>query len=364
MTPLPRTRAPWAIAAVVIALLAAACTADSSPSSAPVAVASVVTAAPEVTSSPTPTATAAATPDEDLPLLAEGDDGDQVRELQARLKQLKHFSATVTGTFDTATTQAVRTFQTALKLTASGTVDDQTWTTLVATSKTPTAEDLAGHLIAGPAILMQGSKGAKVRELQARLKQLGRWVGDVTDLYGSKTASAVKAYQTKRGLPATGEVDQRTMDRIWGQSRKPTSDELSNVKPTAGVGLTTDGLDPRCLVGRVICASKTARKVVWVVDGVPILRLDARFGRSNLPTKEGVFHIYLKSRDHYSRKYDAPMPFALFFYGGMAVHYSPEFASIGYSGVGSHGCVNTRDKAKMTWLFDQARIGDTVVVYR
>ena len=94
------------------------------------------------------------------------------------------------------------------------------------------------------------------------------------------------------------------------------------------------------------------------------MSLDARFGRTSLATSEGSFRIYLKSRDHWSQKYDASMPFALFFNGGQAVHYSPEFASIGYSGVGSHGCINTRDKAKMAWLFDQARIGDLVVVYR
>jgi peptidoglycan hydrolase-like protein with peptidoglycan-binding domain len=139
-----------------------------------------------------------------------------------------------------------------------------------------------------------------VRELQARLKQLGRWSGDVTDTYGTKTASAVKGYQTKRGLPATGDVDQRTMDRVWSQTRKPTSDELNNVKPAAGAGLSTAGLDPRCLVGRVICASKTTRKIVWVVDGVPVLSMEARFGRSSLPTDEGAFRIYLKSRDHSS----------------------------------------------------------------
>ncbi|MBK8469958.1 MAG: murein L,D-transpeptidase [Actinomycetales bacterium] len=256
-------------------------------------------------------------------------------------------------------------FQTTKNLAATGSVDQLTWDSLLATTKVPTAEDLAGRLIPGPALLAQGSTGAKVRELQARLKQLGRWSGDVTDTYGTKTSSAVKGYQTKRGLPVTGEVDQRTMDRIWSQTRKPTTDELNNVSPVPVAGApTASGLDPRCLVGRVICASKTTRKVVWVIDGVPVLSLDARFGRTSLPTSEGSFRIYLKSRNHWSKKYDASMPLALFFNGGEAVHYSPEFASIGYGGVGSHGCVNTRDRAKMTVLFDQARLGDRVVVYR
>ena len=36
------------------------------------------------------------------------------------------------------------------------------------------------------------------------------------------------------------------------------------------------------------------------------------------------------------------MPFAMFFSGGQAVHYSPDFAATGYAGA-SHGCVNIRD---------------------
>ena len=44
------------------------------------------------------------------------------------------------------------------------------------------------------------------------------------------------------------------------------------------------------------------------------------------------------------------MPFAMFFSGGQAVHYSADFASVGYNGA-SHGCVNVRDRAVVAWLF-------------
>ena len=345
---------------VACLLVASACTGGTT-APPPSAVASAAASTSAASPSPTPTASATASATTPAPLLAEGATGDKVRDLQARLKQLKHYAAKIDGSYGPTTTQAVKDFQDARALGVTGSVDEPTWSTLVAATKAPTAEELAGPLIPGPAILSIGSKGPKVRELQARLKQLNWWSGDVSDTYGSKTAGAVKGYQTKRGLPATGEVDQRTMDRLWGQTRKPTSDELNNVKPApvAGAG----GLDPRCLVGRVICASKAARQIVWVVDGVPQLKLDARFGRASLPTDEGVFRISFKSRDHWSTLYDVSMPLALFFSGGQAVHYSYEFASIGYGGVGSHGCINTRDRAKMTWLFDQARVGDLVIVY-
>ena len=56
------------------------------------------------------------------------------------------------------------------------------------------------------------------------------------------------------------------------------------------------------------------------------------------------------------------MPFAMFFSGGQAVHYSSDFAAIGYNGA-SHGCVNVRDYDAVAWLFDQVQVGDKVVVY-
>ncbi len=56
------------------------------------------------------------------------------------------------------------------------------------------------------------------------------------------------------------------------------------------------------------------------------------------------------------------MPYAMFFSGGQAVHYSADFAARGYNGA-SHGCVNVRDKGKLSALFDQVQVGDKVVVY-
>ncbi|MDR3083586.1 MAG: L,D-transpeptidase, partial [Streptomyces sp.] len=80
------------------------------------------------------------------------------------------------------------------------------------------------------------------------------------------------------------------------------------------------------------------------------------------PTREGVFTLYWKSRHHVSTLYDSPMPYAMFFSGGQAVHFSYDFAARGYAG-GSHGCVNVRDETAIAALFSQARTGDKVVVH-
>ena len=63
-----------------------------------------------------------------------------------------------------------------------------------------------------------------------------------------------------------------------------------------------------------------------------------------------------------SQLYDSAMPFAMFFSGGQAVHYSSDFAARGYAGA-SHGCVNVRDYDGVAWLYDQVQVGDEVVVY-
>jgi len=77
----------------------------------------------------------------------------------------------------------------------------------------------------------------------------------------------------------------------------------------------------------------------------------------------GSFTVFEKSRDHVSTIYHTAMPFAMFFSGGQAVHYSADFAARGYNG-SSHGCVNVRDYNGIKWLFDQVSIGTSVIVYR
>jgi lipoprotein-anchoring transpeptidase ErfK/SrfK len=100
-----------------------------------------------------------------------------------------------------------------------------------------------------------------------------------------------------------------------------------------------------------------------VIDGTVRMSVDVRFGSAELPTREGQFAVFSKSRDHVSSLYDTSMPYAMFFSGGQAVHYSPDFAANGYNGA-SHGCVNVRDLGAIQSLFEQAQVGDRVVVYR
>ncbi|MFI1175461.1 L,D-transpeptidase family protein [Streptomyces melanogenes] len=210
-----------------------------------------------------------------------------------------------------------------------------------------------------PKILMAtGAKGAQVQELQARLAQVG-WFDDTpTGTYGSVTVAAVKGFQSKRGLPTTGSADTATLQRLADMTTKPTRDELAG----KAVNKPKTKLDKRCMTGRVLCISKTTRTLNWVVNGKVLSSMDVRFGSQYTPTREGTFKVFLKSKNHVSSIYHTPMPYAMFFSGGQAVHYSSDFAKRGYAGA-SHGCVNVRDKAKLAKLFDQVKVNDKVVIY-
>lgn len=211
------------------------------------------------------------------------------------------------------------------------------------------------ELVPGPALHAAGDSGDEVRDLQARLVQID-WLPSVTGKYDAATVAAVEGFQAKRGFPVTGEVDERTLDRVHEMTGPPSYEEMHNIVPEPGA------LDARCRTGRVLCVDKATRTLRWVVDGQVQQTFDVRFGREGMETREGAFRVERKSRDHVSSIYDTSMPFAMFFSGGQAVHYSPDFAANGYNGA-SHGCVNVRDREGIAALFDQVRVGDAVVVY-
>lgn len=203
----------------------------------------------------------------------------------------------------------------------------------------------------------RGDAGSGVRELQARLRQVDWLFDGPTGTYDDLTENAVKGFQGKRGLPRTGRVDSVTWQRLLKMTHKPGTWELYLMG-----GQPAAAPDPRCMTGRVLCISKTSRTLRWMVDGRTLSTMAVRFGAQYTPTREGVFQVYWKSRHHVSTLYHSPMPYAMFFSGGQAVHYSYDFAARGYAG-GSHGCVNVRDEAAISALFSQVRTGDKVVVY-
>jgi peptidoglycan hydrolase-like protein with peptidoglycan-binding domain len=221
--------------------------------------------------------------------------------------------------------------------------------------------EVSGELPIYPkALWKNGSSGANVRKVEARLVQLKllekRYQDDA---FGTMTRSAVKKFQKSKGIPQIGYIDENTWTQLAKATHEPTQTELFPPAPV----VNGKKLDPRCATGVVMCIDKTTRKLRYVVDGVVKMQLDVRFGAVKTATREGSFTVGWKSRNHVSKLYDSAMPYAMFFSGGQAVHYSSDFAARGYNGA-SHGCVNVRDLAKIKVLFGEINVGDKVIVYR
>jgi hypothetical protein len=193
----------------------------------------------------------------------------------------------------------------------------------------------------------KGDSGRYVGVLQDRLTWMGYDVARRelrTKHFGPTTKKAARTFQSKFFLDPSGRVNVRT----W-KALKSTSEPVGKV-PGA------------CKDGVALCVDKTAKILRFMRDGKVILTLDARFGASGTPTREGVFSVFRKSRDHWSSLYGSWMPFAMFFSGGQAVHYSPYFARDGYYGA-SHGCIGVRDIKAAEWMYDRVPMGARVVVY-
>jgi len=198
-------------------------------------------------------------------------------------------------------------------------------------------------------------KGDTVAKAQYRLDWLGydlRHKEMDRGYFGRSTKAAVKDFQRKFFLPINGKINKDTWKML---------DE---------VGDDVGKLPKACLEERqVLCIDKTAKVLRYVLKKRVVQTLDVRFGVPGLDTPTGSFRVYY--RDRYATsgingpdQPRASMPYALFFNGDIAVHYSPTFAASGYyPGGGSHGCVNVADLQGVSWLFDQIPVGTRVYVY-
>lgn len=248
----------------------------------------------------------------------------------------------------------------------------------VVTSSAPASETPASTTPASAALMQKGDSSDQVTLAQRYLWRLGHLSVEPTGFYGDMTVSAVKAFQAAAGLPGGGQIDQATWQALEAkaaslpdpQKPEPTKPEPAKkdksepaaTKTTKTPAANPKGLDSRCLTGEVICISKQTNRLYWVVYGKVQDDWSIRTGRSGLETREGVFTVFQKDEKSWSNLYHVWMPYAMYFSGGQAVHYSSDFAQNGYN-EGSHGCVNMRDYDGIAWLFSQVKVGTKVVVY-
>jgi peptidoglycan hydrolase-like protein with peptidoglycan-binding domain len=276
--------------------------------------------------------------------------GNGVRDLQVRLKLLGYWPYSITGTMDASLATRALTVQRAKDLPQSGVFDTRTWDRIKTLTATPTQ-------------ISSTASGATVKELQLRLRAKGLWPYAIHGVYDAGLAQRVLAFQRVQNLPQSGVVDRRTWSRLVALTY--TAGTFDRYRYEAGLRPilpTLASLDYRCRTGRVMCIDKGTRTLTWVVYGKPTSVMWARFGGPGLETREGTFKVLRRYEYVVSNLYFTPMPYSMFFSGGQAVHYSSNFARIGYAG-SSHGCVNIADYAQVKALYFASRIGDKVIVH-
>ena len=98
--------------------------------------------------------------------------------------------------------------------------------------------------------------------------------------------------------------------------------------------------------------NRTQRMTV-VVDGAAVYSWPVSTAREGYETPVGSYHVQRMERMWYSRKYHmSPMPHALFFEGGLAIHGTSAIRQLGRRA--SHGCVRLSPKNART-LFELVR---------
>jgi lipoprotein-anchoring transpeptidase ErfK/SrfK len=99
------------------------------------------------------------------------------------------------------------------------------------------------------------------------------------------------------------------------------------------------------------------------VDGASLYTWRVSTGRAGFGTPAGTFHPQRMAARWFSTVYyNAPMPHAIFFYGGFAIHGSYDIARLG--GPASHGCIrlHPNDAATLFNLVQRQGMHNTTIV--
>ena len=180
-----------------------------------------------------------------------GSRGDDVTKLQKALQKLGLYSMQVDGVYGQGTFAAVQAFQKKNGLKADGIAGAKTLAKLYGgaeTSAAPVAEAIeektaaeeSREETAAPAAsgtMRQGDRGENVRQLQAKLKELGLYSLKTDGVYGKGTAQAVLAYQKKNGLKADGIAGPRTLAKLYGTG---TASSAASSSSSSTVQLASD----------------------------------------------------------------------------------------------------------------------------
>lgn len=125
-------------------------------------------------------------------------------------------------------------------------------------------------------------------------------------------------------------------------------------KPKPAPPVATGGTP--CTITDGACVDLSANKSWLLAAGQVIYGpVPITSGRPGFRTPPGIFHVQYKDIDHKSKEFNnAPMPYSVFFYSGMAFHS-------GSLAVQSHGCIHLSTTAAKMY-FNTLHVGEAVQV--
>ncbi len=114
-------------------------------------------------------------------------------------------------------------------------------------------------------------------------------------------------------------------------------------------------------------------KIIWInqptqvgvayENGKKVLEFPVLTGDDECTTNPGIYLVRWKVPDYYSRKYDTPMPYSMFFdmRQRKAIHEGGVPPRAERRELATHGCVHV-EPPHIEWLYDWAEEGTTAVV--
>ena len=159
-----------------------------------------------------------------------GDEGEAVKELQERLKELGFYTNWIDGQYGYVTVEAVKAFQQRNGLTADGKAGTVTLGLIYSSYAKPAYTEKPTNT-PEPTTLKNGAQGQAVKDMQQRLRDLGYLDSWADGNFGDVTERAVKAFQSNNGLTPDGKAGPSTLKKLYANDAKPAV--TPTAKPTA-----------------------------------------------------------------------------------------------------------------------------------
>ncbi|MEA5601923.1 peptidoglycan-binding protein [Nostoc sp. UHCC 0252] len=175
-----------------------------------------------------PSTTTATTQRRNSNYLVKGDEGENVRALQERLRVAGFYYGNATGIFGPITEEAVKRFQDTYKLSVDGIVGPATL------AKLPGVGIGDGEEAPKKAVnrdkFSVGDRGEPVRVIQEQLIQAGYLEGEPNGYYGPYTADAVRRFQAANYLKASGVAGPTTRAKLYSSVNTASKSEFNTLE--------------------------------------------------------------------------------------------------------------------------------------